>query len=90
MAKSIHCKLVTPAAAIVDGRVAYASVPLSDGLMGFLPDRAPILAKLGKGRLRLDFAEGNKSSEFDVEGGFLKMAQNELTILAEKATPVGA
>ena len=91
MAKSIHCKLVTPAAALVDDQVVYANVPLHDGLMGFQPGRAPILARLGVGELRLDFADSGKgqggSRAFLVEEGFLKMANNELTILAERATP---
>ena len=89
MAKNtIHCKLVTPVAALAEGEVSYASVPLVDGLMGFLPGRAPILARLGKGPLRLDFADSKagRASAFAVEGGFVKMAENELTILAEKAT----
>jgi F-type H+-transporting ATPase subunit epsilon len=92
MAKtSIHCKVVTPSAAVADGQVAYASVPLSDGLIGFLPGRAPLLARLGLGELRLDFAGGSQgqsgSKAFFVEGGFVKMAGDELTILAERAVP---
>jgi F-type H+-transporting ATPase subunit epsilon len=89
--KSIHCKVVTPSAAIVDGQVAYASVPLSDGLMGFLPGRAPLLARLGLGELRLDFADAAQgqpgTKAFFVEGGFVKMAGDDLTILAERAVP---
>jgi F-type H+-transporting ATPase subunit epsilon len=85
MAKSIHCKLVTPAAALLDDQVVYARVPLHDGLMGFQPGRAPILAKLGIGELRLDTAKGSRT--FLVEDGFIKMAENELTILAERAIP---
>jgi F-type H+-transporting ATPase subunit epsilon len=89
--KSIRCKLVTPTAAVVDGQVAYASVPLHDGLMGFLPGRAPILARLGMGELRLDFADTDKgqggSDAYFVDGGFLKMADDNLTILAENAIP---
>lgn len=60
-----------------------------DGLMGFLPGRAPILGKLGIGELKLEFAGGSKNSgSYFVDGGVLQMAENELTILAERATPV--
>lgn len=89
--KSFRCKLVTPAAAIIDDQVTYASVPAWDGLMGVLPGRAPLLARLGVGELRLDFADSEKgqggSRAFLVEDGFVKMANEELTILAERATP---
>jgi F-type H+-transporting ATPase subunit epsilon len=89
--KSFRCKLVTPTAALVDDQVKYASVPAWDGMMGVLPGRAPILAKLGTGELRLDFADSDKGEggtrSFLVEDGFLKMAGDELTILAELAIP---
>lgn len=89
--KSFRCKLVTPTAALVDDQVKYASIPAWDGLMGVLPGRAPILARLGLGELRLDFADTEKgqggSRAFLVEDGFVKMAGDELTILAEKAVP---
>lgn len=89
--KSFRCKLVTPTAALVDDQVKYASVPAWDGMMGVLPGRAPILAKLGTGELRLDFADSDKGEggtrSFLVEDGFLKMSGDELTILAEMAVP---
>lgn len=89
--KSFRCKLVTPTAALVDDQVKYASVPAWDGMMGVLPGRAPILARLGTGELRLDFADSEKGEggtrSFLVEDGFLKMAGDELTILAELAVP---
>jgi F-type H+-transporting ATPase subunit epsilon len=87
--KSFRCKVVTPSAALADDTVSYASVPLHDGLMGFLPGRAPILAKLGVGELRLTIAEDSKGHggerSFVVAGGFAKMGDGVLTILAEQA-----
>lgn len=60
-----------------------------DGLMGFLPGRAPILGKLGIGELKLEFAGGAKAQgNYFIDGGVLQMADNELTILAERATAV--
>ncbi len=89
--KSFRCKLVTPTAALVDNQVTYASIPAWDGLMGVLAGRAPILARLGMGELRLEFADSDKGEggerSFLVEDGFVKMANDELTILAERATP---
>jgi F-type H+-transporting ATPase subunit epsilon len=92
--KSFRCKLVTPSAGLVDDKCVYASVPMFDGLLGVMPGRAPMLMKLGMGELRLDFADDAKiqgtgskggSRTFLVDGGFVKMANDELTILAEKA-----
>lgn len=93
--KTFHCRVVTPTAKLVDEEVTYASLPAWDGLMGVLPGRAPIVARLGLGELRLDFPEttkaGNKaggSRGFLVEGGFVQMSSAGMMILAEKATPV--
>ena len=87
--KSFRCKLVTPAASLVDGEVTYANVPAWDGLIGFLPGRAAFLGKLGTGELRLDMADAEKgtpaSRSFLVDGGFIRMADDQMTILAEKA-----
>lgn len=89
--KTFNCRLVTPTASLVNGPVTYASVPAWDGLFGVLPGRAPILARLGTGELRLEFPDAGSSKgggrSFLVEGGFVRMANNELTILTERATP---
>jgi F-type H+-transporting ATPase subunit epsilon len=76
-------------AQVLDEQVTYASIPAWDGLFGVLPDRAPIVAKLGLGELRLDF-DGAKSASkaFLVEDGFVQMVSNKLTVLATKAIPV--
>jgi len=87
--KTFRCRLVTPTASLVDDAVVYASVPAWDGLFGVQTGRAPILARLGVGELRLDFPDvkgGGGSRSFLIEGGFVRMAQNELTVLAERAT----
>jgi F-type H+-transporting ATPase subunit epsilon len=87
--KSFRCKLVTPTAALVDDAIVYASVPLWDGLAGILPGRAPMLGRLGLGELRLDFADSAKGEggtrAFMIDGGFAKMSEEGLTILAESA-----
>lgn len=76
----------------MSGLVAYAAVPAWDGSMGILPGRGAILARLGVGELRLEFADTDKSkggtASYYVEGGVVKMSDNKLTILAEKAMPV--
>lgn len=89
--KTFNCRLVTPTASLVNGPVTYASVPAWDGLIGILPGRAPILARLGMGELHLEFpdSDGAKGGgrSFLIEGGFVRMANNELTILTKRATP---
>ncbi len=89
--KTFRCKLVTPAASLVNDEVTYASIPAWDGLMGVLPGRAPILARLGMGELKLAFPTTEKGAggerSYFVDGGFIRMAADELMVLAENATP---
>jgi F-type H+-transporting ATPase subunit epsilon len=90
-AHTFQCRLITPTAKVLDEPVAYASVPAWDGLFGVLPNRAPIVAKLGLGELRLQFPDAGKASggsrSFLVEDGFVQMVDNRLTILASRAIP---
>jgi F-type H+-transporting ATPase subunit epsilon len=89
--KTFQCRLITPEAKVLDAPASAAIVPLWDGQMGFLPSRAPIVAKLGLGEMRLDFPDTEKerggSRSFVVDGGFTHMVNNTLTILATKAIP---
>jgi F-type H+-transporting ATPase subunit epsilon len=90
--KTFRCRLITPAAQLLDDSATYASIPAWDGLFGVLPNRAPIVAKLGLGELRIEFADkgGPNGAEkaYLVEDGFVQMVNNRLTILAAKAFPV--
>jgi F-type H+-transporting ATPase subunit epsilon len=85
-ARTFQCRLITPVAQVLDEAATYASVPAWDGLFGVLPGRAPIVAKLGTGELRLELAGGLRS--FVVEDGFVQMVNDKLTVLAAKAVPV--
>ena len=87
MANLITCRLVTPSKELLSEEVVYASVPQHDGLVGCQHGTSPLVAQLGIGKLRLDFPSdaGGGSREYFIDGGFLKMANNELVILAERA-----
>ncbi|MEO1584711.1 MAG: F0F1 ATP synthase subunit epsilon [Planctomycetota bacterium] len=89
MPGTLRCKLITPEAALIDDEVTYASVPAWDGLVGLQHGGAPLVAKLGTGELRLDFPDQNAakggSRSYFIEEGFLRLANDELTLLASKA-----
>jgi F-type H+-transporting ATPase subunit epsilon len=92
LAKSFRCKLVTPSAALLDDTVRYASIPAHDGLMGIEAGHAPMLVKLGVGELRLEMADDAKlgkggTRSYAMNGGTLKVANDEVIILAEHAVP---
>jgi F-type H+-transporting ATPase subunit epsilon len=86
LAGKFRCTLVTPEQQLLDADVTYASIPAHDGQIGLMPGRAPLLAKLGDGALRLDFTDGG-SRWFFVGGGFAQMKDNKLSLVADEAMP---
>ena len=80
------CVIVTPEQQVLDESVTQAIVPAWDGLVGIETNRAPLLAKLGIGPIRVDLVAGG-SKFFLLEGGVAQMKDNLLTILTQKATP---
>ncbi|HVS71462.1 MAG TPA: F0F1 ATP synthase subunit epsilon [Phycisphaerae bacterium] len=89
MAASFKASLITPEAIVLETPVTQAQVPAFDGLVGIMHQRAPLLAKLGTGVLRLDTATGGAGGrqEFLVSGGYAQMKDDELTILTTEAIP---
>jgi F-type H+-transporting ATPase subunit epsilon len=82
------CVVVTPEQQVLSESLTQAIIPASDGLLGILTDRAPVLAKLAKGPLRLDLASG-QTRLFRIDGGVAQMKDNKLTILTQTAAEQG-
>ncbi|HVX87134.1 MAG TPA: F0F1 ATP synthase subunit epsilon [Phycisphaerae bacterium] len=88
MPAPFKASLITPEAIVLETTVTQAQVPAFDGLVGIMHQRAPLLAKLGTGVLRLDTASGaGGRQEFLVSGGYAQMKDDELTILTTEAIP---
>lgn len=92
MAKStFRCRLIAPDAQLFDEQATAAVFPAWDGLVGVLPNRAPMVMEMGTGELRVDFPDSGPakggSRSFFVNEGFVQMVGNELTILASEAVP---
>ncbi len=88
MPAPFKASLITPEAIVLETTVTQAQVPAFDGLVGIMHQRAPLLAKLGTGVLRLDTASGaGGRQEFLVSGGYAQKKDYELTILTTEAIP---
>lgn len=83
MADTFHCSVVTPERAILECDATSAVFPAHDGEVGILPQRAPLLCRLGTGVLRVQ-TEGEER-QFYIDGGFGQMVDNKLTLLTEQA-----
>ena len=78
--------LVTPERTLFDRPVASIRVPLFDGSAGFYPGRAPLVARLGIGELRLAEVSGAVESYF-IDGGFVQVKGSVVSVLTNAAMP---
>jgi F-type H+-transporting ATPase subunit epsilon len=84
MARSLfHLSIITPERAVLEAEVYFVAFPAWDGEVGILHGRAPLLFKLGIGKLRAETPEGEQV--FYVDGGFAQMVDERLTILTQQA-----
>ena len=85
MARSntFHCSVITPERAVLETDATFVAFPAHDGEVGILPNRAPLLFKMGAGELRVESPQGHQI--LFVDGGFAQMVENRLTLLTEVA-----
>jgi F-type H+-transporting ATPase subunit epsilon len=78
--------LVTPEKTLLDTPVNNLRYPLFDGLAGIYPSRAPMVGRLGFGQLLIRAPSGEQS--FYIDGGFIQVKENVVSILTNDATPL--
>lgn len=83
--KTLHCRLISPEQTVLDGHAWFVVLPAHDGQVGVAVDHAPLICKLGIGPLRIDTIEGHRC--YFIDGGFARVRNNELVILASTAVP---
>ena len=85
--KTFHCTVITPEGQVLDCEAGFAALPVHDGEMGILPNRAPLMCQLGIGVMRVE-VEG-KTERLFIDGGFAQMVKNRLSVLTEQAQKSG-
>ena len=83
---TLHCSVVTPERVVLDCEAKFVAFPAHDGEVGVLPNRAPLVCKMGIGSLRVQ--TGDTTPVLFVDGGFAQMLNNRLTILTDQARRV--
>ncbi|MEZ6058730.1 MAG: F0F1 ATP synthase subunit epsilon [Planctomycetaceae bacterium] len=79
--------LVTPETTLFDRPVASIRVPMFDGSAGVYPGRAPLVGRLGVGELKLNELGGGSESYF-IDGGFIQVKGEQVSVLTNSAQPV--
>ena len=83
MADTFQLEVATPERELVREDVSEAQLPGKDGYIGILPGHAPLLGALGAGVLT--FHTGGQEHRFAVDGGFIEVSDNHVSVLADHA-----
>jgi len=84
-ATPLKCVIVTPEKAVLDESADFIVVPMADGELGIGRDRLALIGRLGFGELRI--TQGAQIKHYYIDGGFVQVRDNVVTILTAKAVP---
>ena len=83
---TFNCVLMKPDGTMLDGKATSVTLPGHDGSLGILRNHAPMLCKLGLGIMVVRGMIDRSDAYFLLEGGFARVSQNSLTVLAYDVT----
>ncbi len=87
--KLIRCVIVTPEQTVLDTKAEGVSLPLDDGSRGIAAGHASFIGRLGAGEVQLRGVAGRTGTETNiytfVEGGFVEVGKNEVTVITQGA-----
>jgi F-type H+-transporting ATPase subunit epsilon len=89
MAGTFKLELVTPERMALSADAAQAVVPGVEGDFAVLPGHAPVITVLRPGVIEATLADARRVRVF-VKGGFAEVANDQLTVLAQRALDVEA
>lgn len=79
---TLKVELVSPTQRVWSGEAESVSARTVEGDIGILTDHAPLFGVLVDGQVSIHATDGS-TTEFNVSGGFLSVANNRVSILTE-------
>lgn len=85
----MNLEILTPEHKVFSGKVYGIQLPGTNGSFEILEKHAPMIASLGKGRMKV-IREKNMSlnESYDITGGFVEILGNDVSVLIEDATAI--
>jgi F-type H+-transporting ATPase subunit epsilon len=84
----LRVAVVTPEQTVLEQETDFIALPLYDGELGVAPGHAPMIGRLGYGELRIGHEPGSR--RLYVDGGFVQVADNVVSVLTNRALPAQA
>ncbi|MFO0913814.1 MAG: ATP synthase F1 subunit epsilon [Pirellulales bacterium] len=82
----MKCIVVTPEKTALEKDVDFAALPLQDGEIGIARGHSPMIGRLGFGEMRL--MVNGQAERYYIDGGFVQIADDVVSVLTERAIPV--
>lgn len=83
----LRLEIVTPEKKVVDETVDSVTIPTANGEIGVLTSHAPLISALKSGVLA--YTKGGASEKMVVSGGFVEVAADTVSVLADIAESAG-
>ncbi len=84
-AKCFTLRIITPEREIFNDQIESAIMPGSEGQLGILANHAPLVTRLKKGIVYIEYADG-KCIDVDIEEGYARVRNNIVIVLATSAS----
>jgi F-type H+-transporting ATPase subunit epsilon len=84
----MNLEILTPEKKMYSGEVYGIQMPGIGGSFEVLEKHAPLVSALKAGRLKVLLDKQNHTVHFDIQGGFVEVLHNKVTVLVEGAKPV--
>jgi F-type H+-transporting ATPase subunit epsilon len=86
----MNLEILTPEKKLFSADVYGVQLPGVSGLFEVLDRHAPLVSALKSGRVKVLKDKSNHLAFFDVQGGFVEVIHNKVTVLVEGAVAVEA
>ena len=77
--------ILSPERIVFSGKVYGIQLPGTEGSFEILENHAPIIAALGKGKMKVLKDKNNSTETYEISGGFVEMLNNKASVLIEDA-----
>lgn len=77
----MELEIITPERKIFTGEADLVQLPGSDGLFEILNNHTPMIAALGKGKVKI--GNNNEYNFIEINGGVVEVLNNRILVLAE-------
>jgi len=82
----MNLEILTPEKKLYSGEVYGVQMPGISGSFEVLDKHAPLISALKPGRIKVLKDKQNHTAHFEIQGGFVEVLNNRVTVLVEGAS----